>query len=239
MPFVATNGDLAVEYLLARLMASGRPLFGHVQTDRHGGLELLKQSDVLATGCHGEDIPGELEGERLAFIHLVSREVVLALRRGVRLTGLPQLGKLRVASRAATAGVRDRFDQELRKHGVDPEVVHARATLLPSHREVACAVARGEFDVGLASRAWADRVGLESLPLFREAYGLLVKASLLGDPRVIQICQTAQTAEFRREVAAVRGYEARLTGVISYEPPKSARSTGALPSGPSARGRPS
>jgi molybdate-binding protein len=239
MPLVATNGDLAVEVLLAKLMASGRPLFGHVQTDRHGGLTLLKQNDVLATGCHGEDIPGELEGERLAFIHLVSREVVLALRRGVRLTGLAQLGKLRVASRPVTAGVRGRFDQELLKYGVDPDAVHARATLLPSHREVACSVARGDIDVGLASRAWADRVGLEAVPLFREAYGLLVKASLLGDPRIIQICQTAQTAEFRREIAAVRGYEARLTGTITYEPPKSSRSAGALAGGSSAKGKPS
>jgi molybdate-binding protein len=235
MPFVANNGDLAVEYLLAKLAASGRPLFGHVQTDRQGGLTLLKENDVIATGSHGEDVPGELDGERLAFVHLVSREVVLALRRGVRLTGLAPLAKLRVASRPVTAGVRSRFDQELLKHGVDPEVVHARATILPSHREVAYAVARGDADVGLASRAWADRVGLESLPLFREAYGLLVKASLLGDPRVIQICQTAQTAEFRREMAAVRGYEARLTGTISYEPPKSPRSVGALQSDPSAR----
>jgi molybdate-binding protein len=239
MPFLATNGDLAVELLQTKLMASGRPLFGHVQTDRHGGLELLKQNDVLATGCHGEDIPGELEGERLAFIHLVSREVVLALRRGVRLTGLPQLGRLRMASRPVTAGVRGRFDQELVKHGVDPDAVHGRATLLPSHREVACAVVRGDVDVGLASRAWADRVGLEAVPLFRESYGLLVKASLLGDPRIIRICQTAQTAEFRREIASVRGYEARLTGTISYEPPKPPRSAGALPGSPLPRGRPS
>jgi molybdate-binding protein len=231
MPLVAANGDLAVEYLLARLTAAGRPLFGHVQADRSGGLQLLERNDVLATGCHGDDIPGALGDERLAFIHLVTREVVLAFRRGLRLTALPQLRKRRVASRPNTAGVRQRFDDELRGHGINAEDLHSRAMLLPSHREVACAVARGDVDVGLASRAWADRVGLESMPLFREAYGLLVRASLLGDPRVVQICQTAQSAEFRREMGAVPGYQARMTGTITYEPPSSKRS--------SPRGRPS
>jgi molybdate-binding protein len=219
---VAANGDLAVEYLMARLTA-GRPLFGHVQTDRRGGLELLKRNDVLATGCHGDDIPGEIEGERLAFVHVVDREIVLAMGPRVRLRGLPQIGRFRLASRPSTAGVRGRFDAELERHGIDPVSVHASALLLPSHREVVCAVARGEADVGVASRAWADRVGLKSLPLYREPYGLLVRARLLGDPRIVQMCETLQTAEFRRALAAVRGYEARLTGTISYGPPRSTR----------------
>jgi excisionase family DNA binding protein len=217
---VATNGDLAVEYLLARL-TSGRPLFGHVQADRGQGLELLKRGDVLATGCHGGEIPTTLAQERLAFIHLVDREVGLALRRGVRMRSLRQIGRWRLASRPQTAGVRVQFDDELRKNGVDPEALHGRAVLLPSHGEVVWAVARGDCDVGLASLAWASRVGLECVPLYRETYGLLVRASSLGDPGLIRLCQLAQSAEFRREVGAVRGYETRQTGTITYEPPKS------------------
>jgi hypothetical protein len=56
--------------------------------------------------------------------------------------------------------------------------------------------------------------------LYREPYGLLVKASRLGDPRVIQLCETIQTAEFRRVVSRVPGYKANLTGTISYEVPE-------------------
>jgi excisionase family DNA binding protein len=236
-PLVAANGDLAIEYLLARLTARGRPLFGLVQTDWGGGLELLRHNDVLATGCHGDSVPGEIDGERLAFLHLVDREVVLACRRGVRPGSLAQITHWKLASRPKTAGVRGRFDDELRKHGVDPDVVHTNALLLPSHREVACAVARGDVDVGLASRAWADRVGLECVPIFREAYGLLVRANMLGDPRLVELFGTVQTSEFRRELTAVRGYESRLTGTISYEPPRSQRSRGASPNSPSPRGR--
>ena len=218
-PLIAANGDLAIEFLLARLTC-GRPLFGHVQADRGEGLELLRRGEVLAAGCHGGDIPTTLAQERLAFVHLVDREVGLAHRRGVRIRSLRQLGRLRLASRPPTAGVRTQFDDELRKQGVDPEALHGRATIVPSHREVACAVARGDCDVGLASVAWATRVGLDCLPLYRETYGLLVRASLLGDPALILLCEMAQSAEYRREVAAVPGYQTRQTGTIAYEPPK-------------------
>ena len=217
-PLVAANGDVAIEYLLARLTASGGPLFGLVQADRGEGLELLNRGDVLAAGCHGSPIPGMLADERLAFIHVVDRQVGLALRRGVRFRSLRQISRWKLASRPATAGVRTHLDDELRRQGVDPGAVHSGAMVLPSHREVVCTVARGEADVGLASQAWADRVGLEFLPLCRESYGLLVRASLLGDPRIVRLCEVAQSAAFRREIGGVPGYDARLTGVISYQP---------------------
>lgn len=218
-PLVGANGDVAIELLMARLNDSGRPLFGYVQTDRRGGLDLLKRDDVLAVGCHGAQIPGALADQRLAFIHLVDRQVVLAFRRGVRIRNLRQIRQFRLASRPETAGVRERFDERLRQCGIDPRVVHAGAIVLSSHREVVCALARGEADVGLASLAWADRVGLEWMPLYREAYGLLVRARRLGDSRVIRLCETVQSAGFRRDVAGVRGYLARQTGTIAYEPP--------------------
>jgi molybdate-binding protein len=235
-PLVAANGDLAFEFLHARL-SGGSPLFGHVQADRAEGLTLLKRGDVIAAGCHGDEIPAVLADERLAFIHLVDRQVGLALRRGVSLRSLRQIGKWRLASRPQTAGVRAPFDAALRQHGLDPDAVHARATELPSHREVVCAVARGEADVGLASLAWASRVGLECVPLYREAYGLVVRARLLGDPGLVRLCEIAQGAEFRRQVASVHGYHTDQTGTISYQPPTQSAGAAAASTDASPRGR--
>jgi molybdate-binding protein len=216
-PLIAANGDIAVECLLGHLTAEGSPLFGHIQADRGLGLELLRRGDVLAAGCHGNEIPGALGGDRLAFIRLVDRQIGLALRRGMALRNLRQIGRWRLASRPPTAGVRPHLDSELRRQGVDPEAIHANATVLSSHRDVVCAVARGEADVGLASLAWAHRVGLECVPFCRETYGLLVRANLLGDPRIIHLCEVAQSPAFRRELGTVSGYQARLTGAISFE----------------------
>jgi molybdate-binding protein len=84
---------------------------------------------------------------------------------------------------------------------------------------VVCAVVRGDADVGLASVAWAHRVGLECIPLCQESYGLAIRASLLGDPRVVRLCEMAQSPDFRREVGSVAGYRTPQTGSISYQPP--------------------
>jgi putative molybdopterin biosynthesis protein len=216
-PLLAANGDIAVERLLARLKGGeGGPL-GFVQADRGEGLELLRRGEVLAAGCHGDEIPTAIDERRLAFIHLVDRQVGLALRRGLRVRTWRRLDRMRVASRPGSAGVRGHFDGELRRQGVNPDAIHAKAALFPSHREVVCAVARGEMDVGLATIAWAHHVGLECIPICRETYGIVVRAEHLGDPRIVRLCEVAQSAAFRREVGSIAGYQARLAGVISYQ----------------------
>jgi excisionase family DNA binding protein len=215
-PLLAANGDLAIERLLARLAGEDATSLGFVQADRGEGLELLRRGDVLASGAHGRAIPGALADRRLAFIHLVDRQVGLVHRRGARVPSLRGLDRRRVASRPTTAGVRTHFDGALRRQGLDPAAVHARATIFPSHREVVCAIARGEMDVGIATVAWARHVGLECLPLCRETYGLLVGADLLGDPRVVRLCEVAQSASFRSEIGAIAGYGSRLAGSITY-----------------------
>jgi len=219
-PLLAANGDIAVERLLRRMVETG-PSLGLLVADRGGALELLRRGEVAAAGCHGPDIPGALDDERLVFVHLVERSIGLGLRAGAKWRGFRQLRRFRIASRPETAGVRIRFDDELRGHGIDPRALHSGVAVLPSHCEVVCAVARGDADVGLTSEAWARRVGLSFVPLAHESYGLLIRASALGDPRVVHLCGVAQSAGFRRDVAGVAGYEARHAGTIRYEPPKS------------------
>jgi molybdate-binding protein len=218
-PLLAANGDLAVEFLLRR-MAEGGSSLGLVAADRGTGLQRLRRGDVLAAGCHGPEIPATLEDQRLVFVHLVERKVGLGLRAGLKMKSLRQLRGLRIASRPETAGVRAHFDNELMKQGIDPRALHQDAAVLSSHCEVVCAVARGDADVGLTSEAWAFRVGLTFRPLCEESYGLLVRASALGDPLVVRLCELLQSGAFRRDLDKVPGYTARRAGIISYEPPR-------------------
>jgi molybdate-binding protein len=82
---------------------------------------------------------------------------------------------------------------------------------------VATAVAAGRADVGLASRAWGERLGLAFLPLATEAYGLIVKARDLGDPRVVRLCEAAQGRAFQQEVGVIAGYDLSGAGDIRYD----------------------
>jgi excisionase family DNA binding protein len=219
-PLLAANGDLAVEILLAQLAAQGLPL-GLVQADGERGLALLERGEVLVAGCHGGDLLRGSRGESLVFVHLVRREIGLATRVGWRRRGLDGLVDARFASRPRSAGVRVHLDRLLRRRGMDADALHAGASLLPSHEDVVCGVARGDADVGLASEAWARRVGLRFEALCTEAYGLLVRASQLGDPRVVRLCEVVQGAVYRKASSAVAGYCTRRTGSISYGAPAS------------------
>jgi molybdate-binding protein len=210
---LAANGDVVVELLLKNI--GGPPAVGLVPADNSSGLAMLQRREVVAAGSHGPRAAFS-DAERLVFIHLVERELGLVARRQVKLSNLKGLHRMRVASRPATAGVRPRFDAELRKSGIDPEAVHAQATLFPSHLDVVCAVARDDVDVGLASAAWAEKTGLSFCPMFTESYGIVLRASDLGDPRIVRLCEAAQGAAFRHQAANVAGYNSRKAGTVIF-----------------------
>jgi len=214
---VAGNGDVALMALLRLSAERGPPLLGFVQADRASSLELLAGGAVLAAGVHAGGFPTHVGGERAARIHLVSREIGLLTRPGSEPLRIQDLPERRLASRPASAGVRVHLDAALRAAKLDPERAHHHAELFPSHLEVVLAVVSGRADVGLASRAWGARVGLTFHKLAQESYGLLVKASDLGDHRVVRLCELAQGEAFRVEVGAIPGYDAEGAGDICYD----------------------
>jgi putative molybdopterin biosynthesis protein len=214
---VAGNGDVALMSLLRLSAERGPPLLGFVQADRSSSLDLLARGAVLAAGAHAGGFPSHVGGERLARIHLVAREIGLLTAPGAKPFRIEDLPELKLASRPASAGVRIHLDAALRAAKLDPDSVHRRAVLLPSHLEVVLAVVSGRADVGLASRAWGVRAGLSFHKLAQESYGLLVKASDLGDTRVVRLCELAQGKDFRTEVEAIPGYDADGAGDIRYD----------------------
>ncbi|HZP40538.1 MAG TPA: substrate-binding domain-containing protein, partial [Candidatus Binatia bacterium] len=148
---VAANGDVVVEILLALAQERGEPLVGFVSADMKRALEMLGRRAVLAAGCHAGGFPTHLGGERLARIHLVTREVGLVHPSGTPPPTLRKLGRLRFASRPPSAGVRRHLDAALAAEGIDAATAHRSAVFLGSHADVVCAVASGHAAVGLAS----------------------------------------------------------------------------------------
>jgi len=213
---VAANGDVAVLTLLRLANAKGPPLVGLVQADMRSAADLLRARAILAAGAHAGGFPSHVGEERVARLHLVSREVGLVHRQRGELP-LRSLAKLRIATRPATAGVRGYLDAALRAERLDPDRVQRKAAVLDSHLEVVLAVAAGRADVGLCSRAWGERAGLSFQPLATEAYGLIVKARDLGDARLVRLCEVAQGAAYRDEVRAVAGYDPTGSGDVRYD----------------------
>lgn len=213
---VAANGDVAVLSLLALAAAKGPPLLGFVQADMGEAADLLRVRAVVAAGAHARGFPSHVGDERVARLHLVTREIGLVHARSKPLR-LADVARLRLASRPASAGVRGHLDEALRAARLDPVRVHRKALVLRSHLEVVLAVTAGRADVGLCSRAWGERAGLGFQPLASEAYGLIVRARDLGDARVVRLCEVAQGKAFRTEVGSIPGYDTTGSGDIRYD----------------------
>jgi len=213
-PLIAANGDRVVLTLLRLLQESGT-FIGLVQSDKETGFRLLSAGAVVAAGSHAGGFPTHAASDRVARIHLVTREIGL-VGRG-RPPRLRDLGKGLLASRPPSAGVRQYLDEALAAEGLDARAVYASARTCASHLEVACAVARGDAYLGVASRAWAEELGLTFRPLAREAYGLLVRARDLGAETVVRVCEVAQSERFQKQVAAMRGYDPAGAGDVKYD----------------------
>jgi len=212
-PLLAANGDLALEALLDEARADPSRLLGFVQADHATGLIRLERGAVLVAGCHLDNAPTSLGGEKLAWIHLVERELGIAHQKGARMR-LTSVARRRLASRPKTAGIRVHIDEALRREGLDPETVHAGAKEHLSHRDAVMAVVRGDADVALASRAWAAEAGLGFTSVVVEPYGLVLRAEHLGDPRIIALCEIAQSGRFRARLASLAGYDASRAGSL-------------------------
>lgn len=213
---LAANGDVLVERLL-ELVNERAPLVGFVKADRDRALDLLGAGEVMLAGSHGRAFPTAAAGLRLARIHLADREVGLVAPPGKPVPTPAKLGRLRFAYRPQTAGVVVHLERIARDEKLDLAKLLARAVRLDSHREVVFAVLRGEADVGLATRAWAETVGLAFRPLATESYGLLVRAADLPRAEVVRLCEVAQSRRFLDRIGAIAGYDASDCGTMRYD----------------------
>jgi excisionase family DNA binding protein len=216
-PLLSANGDVVVEILLAQLLAERKPLVGFIQADRDTALAELEKQTILLAGYHAAEPPARLEAKRLARIHLVRRQVGLGYGASLRVRSLGDIARRRIAMRPPTAGVRAHFDGALERERLTLRQLRVRTTTHGSHRDAVCAVVRGEADIALTTAAWAERVGLRFFALADESYDLLLFAEHLGDPRVVGVCEVAQSRSFRTALARVAGYAPQAAGEIRYE----------------------
>jgi excisionase family DNA binding protein len=201
---LAANGDVCVELLLGALQASTPLPFGFVQADATSGQAYLARREVVAAGAHGARLqPPEAQRVR---VHVARRSVGLAHARGKPPPRLTDLAGLKLASRAATAGVRAHLDAALVAERLKPSEVHRRALICGSHRDVALALLSGKADVGLISVAWAARVGLACLPLADEDYVIELLESEQSEPAGAALLTALRSRELRRALSGAGGY---------------------------------
>jgi putative molybdopterin biosynthesis protein len=189
-----------------------------------GGLVALRDGLCHLAGSHLLDpATGEytlpyvekiLGTEDVAVVRLVHRDQGLIVAPGNPrgLSGIDDLTDVRYVNRQRGAGTRVLLDHELAKRGIDPAQVDGYTREEHTHLAVAAAVAAGRADAGLGILAAARAFGLDFVPVAREPYDLVLRASMVDDPLLAPLWELLARPAFRAEVEALGGYSCAEMG---------------------------
>lgn len=120
-----------------------------------------------------------------------------------------------IINREEGSGARVLLEQRLRAAGVDPTQIRGYDRIVPSHFEVARAIAGHQADVGIGIRSAAQLFGLDFVPLQAARYDLVVpKSYLKSHPTLVHLFDTLTSRPFREEIASLGGYDTSETGKV-------------------------
>jgi excisionase family DNA binding protein len=127
--------------------------------------------------------------------------------------------RLRLIRRQDGAGARELLDHLLRRAGIDPEGLNYTAETAGTGHEVGLAVLGGRADAGLATRAAAQQLKLEFLPLATERFDLLIRRRDYFEPPFQRLLAFAKGASFQAQAAKLTGYDVSGLGTVRYNGP--------------------
>jgi putative molybdopterin biosynthesis protein len=225
--FALGSHDLALELLADHLGQDvSTPNLIALPVGSLDGLIALRQGFCQLTGCHLYDpIGGEYNtsyvrhlfpGQVMHVVTLAHREQGLLVAPGNphQIKGVEDLGRddLTFINRKQGSGTRLWLDQQLRMMGEDSPQIAGFDNEVSTHVQVADAVYRGEADFGLAVLAAARQCGLDFIPLFEERFDLVIPDEHYHSALLLPALDYINTAEFRRAVHDLGGYDPQETG---------------------------
>lgn len=231
-PIVITGQDVSLDLLakhLEKRIPGVRPLRSYV-----GSMDSLiamyrGEADIVSThlldGDTGEyNLPyirRVLSGFPYIVVNLITRLAGLYTAPGnpLGLSAWTDLARpnLRIVNREKGSGARVLLDEQLRLHGIARERVIGYEREETSHLGVAAKVLSGEADAGIGIEKAAAMVGVHFVPLIRERYDLVMLRTPANRGWADAVIALLQSAELRRELGALQGYDVAHTGRVWLE----------------------
>ena len=192
-------------------------------------LRALQQGEVHVAGVHLFDpTTGEsnlpflrraLKGSNYQVVSFATWEEGLLVRTGnpksIRTVSDVADPSVTIVNREEGAGARLLLDQRLRAAGINSDQVRGYRAIVPSHFEVARAIANRHADVGIGIRSAAQLFELDFVPLQAARYDLVIcKAYLKSHPTLSHLFETLVSRSFRNEIEALGGYDTSETGKL-------------------------
>ena len=125
--------------------------------------------------------------------------------------------KISIVNREKGSGTRVLLDEQLRINRISPNLIKGYKNELTSHISIASVVASGQADAGVGIESVAKMVNVDSIPLIREHYDLVILKTK-ENLELIQVIKEAVTSsEYRSQLEQLNGYDLKLTGKVMYE----------------------
>jgi putative molybdopterin biosynthesis protein len=229
--------DLCLDLLAQRLAEQGaaRPggatRLSSANVGSQGGLVALRRREAHLAGSHLLDpetgeynvsaIHRYLPEVPVMLVSLAGRDQGLMVKPGnpLGLRTLADVAKTGIifVNRQRGAGTRVLLDFEIGKIGLLADEIHGYEREEFTHLAVAAAVASGMADCGLGIAAAAAALELEFVPLFKERYDLVIPQDYYRGPLLRPLLDLLSDEDFRRDVAAMPGYDVTHMGQVIAE----------------------
>ncbi len=194
------------------------------------GLIALARFGADIAGCHLWDaetgtynapfVRRFLPGRQVALLTLAHRRVGLIVPPGnpASLGSLNDLANssLRFVNRQQTAGARIWLDAQLAQMDVKAAQIRGYDNEVPTHLEVAGAVAAGHADVGIGVEAAALAYGLDFVLLTSECYDLVIPAEVWDLPALRALYGWLCSDEAKAAIGDLGGYDTSDTGRVEW-----------------------
>jgi molybdate transport repressor ModE-like protein len=120
--------------------------------------------------------------------------------------------RVRLVNRQRGSGSRITLDHLLAVAGIAPRRVHGYGNEEFTHLAVAATVASGHADAGVGIRAAAAEYGLDFVALARDEYFFAARDSADGHAALAALVARVRSADFRRRVRGLPGYDFTVAG---------------------------
>jgi len=219
--------DLSLDILSVSLRRQAGLNLSCANVGSMGGIMAIRNNEAHIAGVHILDpdtgeynisaVKKYLAGGRWHLVHLAMREQGLMVAPGnpKNIRTLEDLVQPEVefVNRQRGSGTRLLLDYQLKKAGVGADKISGYDKEAGTHMAVAAMISDGVVDAGMGIQAAAKAFGLEFIPIAHEQYDLLLNF-LPDDPRLSLIINILKSADFRREVEGLGGYDLSSSGKI-------------------------
>jgi putative molybdopterin biosynthesis protein len=124
--------------------------------------------------------------------------------------------RLRLVNRQPGSGTRVLLDYHLGKQGIATESIPGYDHHVYTHYEVGLSIVSGEADIGIATAAVSDMLGLPFIPITRECFDMVLSRETFFDKSVQAFMEVLNSAEFQKRVGKLGSYDFRHASKIVY-----------------------